>query len=270
MRLERRPLTCAIKPTPHESCSCSGLYKPCRRYRSVGWRCSLYILSQVPFRLLGSPTFHGATFIPRKDCVINFFSPRRAKSRVRHLLGAHPAIEIFFTEVTKSKSGLLETGPLFVRLFGDLRRFVVPNVRIQSGNQHERILHIFRDRSLSGSIPAAQCSSKELMPSANKRTELRKLKMMTGLTHSVRSFPERQRCRWRHRFHHLHATIVRDSLCVRFTFPGIIDEPGSFSGIRSSPSPQRGPEASQRMSLAIFMQDAARLLRAPLAKANSL
>jgi hypothetical protein len=33
----------------------------------------------------------------------------------------------------------------------------------------------------------------------------------------------------------------------------MIDEPGSFSGSSNSPRPQRGPEASQRMSLAIFI-----------------
>jgi hypothetical protein len=38
----------------------------------------------------------------------------------------------------------------------------------------------------------------------------------------------------------------------RVDFSGMIDQPGSFSGRRSSPRPQRGPEASQRMSLAIF------------------
>lgn len=38
------------------------------------------------------------------------------------------------------------------------------------------------------------------------------------------------------------------------TLPGMIEEPGSFSGSISSPNPQRGPEASQRMSLAIFIR----------------
>ena len=33
----------------------------------------------------------------------------------------------------------------------------------------------------------------------------------------------------------------------------MMDEPGSFSGDSSSPRPQRGPEANQRMSLAIFI-----------------
>ena len=34
----------------------------------------------------------------------------------------------------------------------------------------------------------------------------------------------------------------------------MIELPGSFSGIEISPMPERGPEASQRTSLAIFVQ----------------
>ena len=60
-------------------------------------------------------------------------------------------------------------------------------------------------------------------------------------------------------------TIVRASLCVGLTLPGMMLLPGSFSGILSSPSPARGPEASQRMSLAIFMRAHASVLSAPLA-----
>ena len=49
-------------------------------------------------------------------------------------------------------------------------------------------------------------------------------------------------------------TITIASHWVGLTLPGMIDEPGSFSGSSSSPRPQRGPEASQRMSLAIFIK----------------
>jgi hypothetical protein len=47
--------------------------------------------------------------------------------------------------------------------------------------------------------------------------------------------------------------MVSASHCVGLIFPGMIDEPGSFSGIRSSANPARGPHAYQRTSLAIFM-----------------
>src|SRR5437867_6558026 len=64
-------------------------------------------------------------------------------------------------------------------------------------------------------------------------------------------------------------TMVRASACVGFTFPGMMEEPGSFSGSVSSPRPQRGPEASQRTSLAIFMSEAASVFSAPEAKTIS-
>jgi hypothetical protein len=60
-------------------------------------------------------------------------------------------------------------------------------------------------------------------------------------------------------------SIVIASLCVGFTLPGMIDEPGSFSGMLSSPMPLRGPLASQRTSLAIFIRLAASVLSAPCA-----
>ena len=93
----------------------------------------VHILSQFQFHLLGSNASQQATFIPRDKCVINFFSPKGQKSRMRHLLGTHPPVEILLTEVSKSQSGLLETGPFFVRFLGDLGGFVVADVRIQSG-----------------------------------------------------------------------------------------------------------------------------------------
>src|SRR5215471_19069877 len=64
-------------------------------------------------------------------------------------------------------------------------------------------------------------------------------------------------------------TIVIASHCVGFTLPGMMEEPGSFSGIDSSPNPHRGPEASQRMSLEIFMNEAARVSIAPWANTIS-
>ena len=45
----------------------------------------------------------------------------------------------------------------------------------------------------------------------------------------------------------------------------MIELPGSFSGRCSSPSPQRGPEASQRTSLAIFVSATASVFSAPCA-----
>ena len=49
----------------------------------------------------------------------------------------------------------------------------------------------------------------------------------------------------------------------------MMDEPGSFSGMKISPRPSRGPEASQRTSLAIFIMSAASAFSAPWAKTIS-
>ena len=44
--------------------------------------------------------------------------------------------------------------------------------------------------------------------------------------------------------------LICDHIVSR-TFPGMIDEPGSFSGRESSPMPDRGPDPRNRMSFAI-------------------
>ena len=50
----------------------------------------------------------------------------------------------------------------------------------------------------------------------------------------------------------LAASMVSASHWVGLTLPGMIDEPGSFSGISSSAKPARGPHDIRRMSLAIL------------------
>jgi hypothetical protein len=49
----------------------------------------------------------------------------------------------------------------------------------------------------------------------------------------------------------------------RTHFPGMMDDPGSFSGNSNSPRPHRGPDPRYRISLAIFMNETAMVLRAP-------
>src|SRR6478609_6952942 len=60
-------------------------------------------------------------------------------------------------------------------------------------------------------------------------------------------------------------TMVTDSAMTGLTFPGIMDEPGCVSGKLISPSPQRGPDPSQRISLAIFIRLTATVRNCPLA-----
>ena len=59
------------------------------------------------------------------------------------------------------------------------------------------------------------------------------------------------------------ATMDSASAWVGLTLPGMIDEPGSFAGRMSSPSPERGPDPRKRMSLAILNRSAASALRLP-------
>ena len=48
-------------------------------------------------------------------------------------------------------------------------------------------------------------------------------------------------------------TIVIASHCVGFTLPGMIEEPGSFSGKLNSPKPDLGPEPKNLISFATFI-----------------
>ena len=62
------------------------------------------------------------------------------------------------------------------------------------------------------------------------------------------------------------ATMVRASHWVGLTLPGMMEEPGSFSGMEISPNPHRGPEASQRTSLASLHQVGGQGLQGPVGK----
>ena len=64
-------------------------------------------------------------------------------------------------------------------------------------------------------------------------------------------------------------SIVIASACVGLTLPGMMELPGSFSGSEISPIPERGPEASRRMSLAILVSAAASVFNAPCANTSA-
>ena len=57
--------------------------------------------------------------------------------------------------------------------------------------------------------------------------------------------------------------MVIASHCVGFTFPGMIELPGSLAGITISPIPDLGPEESNRMSFAILFKETANCFKAP-------
>ena len=58
-------------------------------------------------------------------------------------------------------------------------------------------------------------------------------------------------------------TQCEASHCVGFTLPGIIDDPGSFSGKINSPYPALGPEPKNLISFEIFIKATAHVLSAP-------
>jgi hypothetical protein len=62
------------------------------------------------------------------------------------------------------------------------------------------------------------------------------------------------------------ATMSIASAWVGFTLPGMIDEPGSLAGSSSSWIPVRGPDPSQRRSLAILYSVTAAALRLACAR----
>src|SRR5258708_4233015 len=121
-------------------------------------------------------------------------------------------------------------------------------------------------RSRRGSMPAAQCSLKLAAPSVSSLTLCRKLWMMRGLNTFSSKFPEAppiliatslpSTC--------AHSMVIASD-CVGLTLPGMIELPGSFSGMEISPIPERGPLASQRTSFAILVSDAASVFSAPCA-----
>ena len=58
-------------------------------------------------------------------------------------------------------------------------------------------------------------------------------------------------------------TMVIASHWVGLTLPGMIEEPGSFSGISSSAKPARGPHDKSRMSLPILYSETASVRSVP-------
>ena len=65
------------------------------------------------------------------------------------------------------------------------------------------------------------------------------------------------------------AACATDSAMTGLILPGMIDEPGCTSGRAISPNPARGPDPSQRTSLAIFNMLTATVFRTPLASVTA-
>lgn len=127
-----------------------------------------------------------------------------------------------------------------------------------------------------------QCLSKEMMASERRRIDCRTFLMITGLnTFNCKLAIQHlylkmaigsSNCDGRMVSHHLGTNhchglalswIYLKSLHKNATFPGMIEEPGSFSGNDISPRPDLGPLPSKRISFAIFINDTASVFRIP-------
>jgi hypothetical protein len=167
---------------------------------------------------------------------------RGSRARAGHLAGPHPGVELLAGHVAQRQRRLAQGEAGVVGVLGDGRGAVVADVRAERRHQHQRARHQLGDaRPIHLDAPGA-VGSKLAMPSASRRTLARKLWAISGLKTFSSKLPDAPPTviatslpnTWQH-------TIVSASHWVGLTLPGMIELPGSFSGITSSPSPERGP-----------------------------
>mmetsp|Transcript_37687 Transcript_37687/g.90482 ORF Transcript_37687/g.90482 Transcript_37687/m.90482 type:complete len:213 (-) Transcript_37687:697-1335(-) len=119
-------------------------------------------------------------------------------------------------------------------------------------------------RAWLGAMPTTHDLVKHWEASASRRTDESRLAIITGLKTLSSKWPcapPKVMAAWLPMT--CAQTIVSASHCVGLTLPGMIDEPGSFSGSEISPRPERGPEPRKRMSLPILLREHASTLSAP-------
>ena len=120
------------------------------------------------------------------------------------------------------------------------------------------------------SAPSTRNRRKQSQVSVRIRAECRKLAIATGRNAFSSKLPSAPAMAitlslpitWRQ-------TISIASAWVGLTLPGMIEDPGSLDGRTSSPSPVRGPEPSQRMSLANLYSATATLRSAAEARTRA-
>ncbi len=153
-----------------------------------------------------------------------------------------------------------------ISLLRDRRGFFVPDLRRQHRAHRERLLdetrRPLRIRLQTPNRPLLEIARRQL-PSSSMDSS--RSYAITGIITFSSKFPAAQ--------HHVmvasypitcaHA-ISKLSAITGFTLPGMMLEPGCVSGSFNSPIPQRGPEASQRMSFAILVSATAYVFSAPL------
>ena len=163
----------------------------------------------------------------------------------------------------------LQRRALLVRLLRDRRGLVVADVRRERGDQHQRARHAAgrcardwprcRARSARRSPRRRRASSRDALQEVVDDERLADVELeVAQRAAEVDRDVVAQHLRAQHR--------SSASDCVGLTLPGMIDEPGLvLRDAAISPSPARGPDASQRMSLAIFRRLTASVFSAPCA-----
>src|SRR2546427_11981212 len=63
----------------------------------------------------------------------------------RHCFRADPLVELLGAHVAQREGRLFQGGALLVRLLGDLRGLVVADMRVERGDEHERVLQQLGD-----------------------------------------------------------------------------------------------------------------------------
>src|SRR5713226_6895978 len=127
-----------------------------------------------------------------------------------------------------------------------------------------------RHRSGLALRPSTQRTAKFSAARARSATDCRRLCAMTGSMTSNSKLPAWPDTMMAVSFPMTWtATIITDSAMTGLTLPGMMEEPGWVSGRRISPRPQRGPDPSHRMSLAIFIRLTATVRSAPLASTSA-
>lgn len=126
------------------------------------------------------------------------------------------------------------------------------------------LLSNFEMFSLFALIPITQFSLNDWQASDSKEIECSTFQIINGLNTFSSKWPLEPPMEQATLFPITCAqTIVIASHYVGLTFPGIIDEPGSFSGRSNSPSPDLGPEARNLISFDIFIRATASVFNDP-------
>ena len=74
----------------------------------------------------------------------------RRSASTDHVAGNHPGVVFLLGQVARGQGRSLQGGALRVRLAGNFRRLVVPNLGVERRHEHQAVVHEFRDAVVFG------------------------------------------------------------------------------------------------------------------------